>query len=206
MIKYIVFLSFLLLPVCSGAMMETDTFPKIGLGQPARMWSKRNIAASNMGVWLHAKRKIYFRTIEQGEFQPIGFLGKDIRPYLVHNLESMAEFKIYKDYATRGKIASACVFISIVCTVMSFGIYGANESLGSGEELPLMTSPVFWVPLTALLVAGRNTTCLHAQKHLWKAVQISNGTPDIPLGRSYYRPPSLGLGIGQRGVSIAFTF
>lgn len=89
-------LPFLFFLLSFSNLLQAQESPLIEIGKRGHWLFDREIDPFKIGRLRYAAKPFYFRTTEGQEWEKIGWNGKKILPYLEHDAEAMAAFRLYR--------------------------------------------------------------------------------------------------------------
>jgi hypothetical protein len=202
--KQLIFATLFLVPVIATA-IPGDSLPDLEIGKRADWLFSRTIKPENIARWETAGNRIFFRSKYQSDYQPIGYMGKNIEPYFKGNPSAETSFDKFQKNKKWSIVCQAGGIAAGIYTLVNFfkalgpvaGIesdksYGLNAGLG----------------LIAAIGLGIEYRILSAksERHLLEAVHVANGLPAKTSLKDNYKA-SFGLSSDQSpGLALRLRF
>ncbi|MBK7937514.1 MAG: hypothetical protein IPJ82_10650 [Lewinellaceae bacterium] len=179
-----------------------DTVAPLEIGKRNDWLFSPAIRTENVAKWRSAGNRVFFRTAGQTDFEPIGFLGNRIKPYLTNDPATNLEFRQFRKSRTRGFIFLVIATGSSVYAVVETMNWFTTRAFGANNPDYSSAGLLFGLAFTIGFSIASNLAYIHSERHLLKAVNRTNGLTGA--GHPKNRIEAAFGFIGNKGPGMGF--
>ena len=189
-----------------GASVLTDTVAPLEIGKRLHWLFSPTIRTENVGKWRSGANQVFFRTPDQPDFKPIGFLGRRIKPYLTVDPVANLEFRQFQRARGWGLTCwVAAMGVATYTVIQSIDWLLAN-TFGSDTIRHSLLGFTIGLASTIGLTIATNAFYVKSDRHLLKAVNQRNGLSGNAWPKSRIEATFGLMGNGYPGIRFQWRF